>query len=84
MKLIKFHDTNFDDEFQILMEMGLYETAIIQYAEEKIVGKIFLTPKDWELLYENDILKRPLNKRMMLKSIAPLRNHGKALVKIVD
>ena len=84
MKLIRFHDTNFDDAFQYLMAIGLYETAVIQYAEEKIVGKIFLTPKEWEMLYDNEIIPRPLNKRMMLKSISELRNHGKVLVKIVD
>ena len=60
MKLVRFHDTNFDDEFQILMEMGLYETAVIQYAEENTMDKIFLMPEEWDLLYENEIMSRPI------------------------
>lgn len=48
-----------EHQFEILMMVGLYETAVIQaFAEDNSINKLYLLPKTWTLLYDSGIIKK--------------------------
>lgn len=50
--------TRREKQFNNLMDLGLYETAIMQVYDEGYFYNIFLTVEKWEILYDNNIIKR--------------------------